>query len=460
MYDTRALSAHNSTAPYMPDALFFEYGDAQGSLYNPLSGINGAGDPDMMPRGAFPYVSLTSRVGAGAAALGVPVATGAAGDVTFVSELVILCTSPIPVSPLIWDGDLSQNRNGMYGLNTISLQLQFNAGAKLFRTSSPFVTSCALGNMQAADLSLLFDVVQPHADSVYSSVNIHNYMDNSVKVDNVSVAVPAATGAGVGDGTITPNKQSISASTSITLNNLFDKVAFFVRPSIASQTCKSADNSLVISGFSISLGNYSGLLSQADKSQLFHYAREAGSNQVWSDWQGSANRFNNSTNTPAMIPTNGNIIVLDLGKHIALADPSLAPGSILNSSFQLFNVAIENYSQTAFAAGSLELVMIFFSSGALRIDRGVASTYLGLLSKEMVLNAVSDANQGNVQYASDVKRMVGGGLLSTMKTIGKFALPLVEKYALPAAMNYAKSKLGGAGPSGGAKNKLSKHFVA
>jgi hypothetical protein len=469
MYDYRQLAAYNNIAPMMPDTLFFNYADAVGSNYNPNGGINNCTDPDLMPRGAFPIssVSFTSAGGTNRAGQGIPIVQ--AGDIVagvgavFTVSLTVECVVPVPCSPLIWDGELSVSKGGMYGLNVFNLQLQLNSGAKLFRTASDMVASCALGAIQRTQCFLHFDVVSPHADMAFSSVNIHPYMNVDVKIDPVGSAVPAATTNP--DGTIKPADASISTSSSITLNNLFDKVAFFVRPTYGNQTCKSADNSLVIDNFSLSLGNYSGLLSQAKRSQLYTYARKAGLNQVWADWQGSNNRWNSSTNTISPVASNGNIVVLDLGSVIALQDPSLAPGCVLNTSFQLFNVQVKNYSADAFATGQLELVMLFFSSGAIRIDRGVASSYLGLITREMVLDVVEEANKsGQYYYGADVKRMIGGGLLNMLKTVASnFALPLIEKHVLPALIDVAKKKLGSGmsagGTSAGARKKLADHYA-
>ena len=56
------------------------------------------------------------------------------------------------------------------------------------------------------------------------------------------------------------------------------------------------------------------------------------------------------------------------------------------------------------------------NSGSFATEKGTSSTYTALLTKEDVLNA----SQQEPTAHSDVKRMVGGGFLDSLKSVFKF----------------------------------------
>jgi hypothetical protein len=99
-----------------------------------------------------------------------------------------------------------------------------------------------------------------------------------------------------------------------------------------------------------------------------------------------------------------------MGKHIEL-DDVFAPGSI--GQFQLqFSVEIENYSATAYA-DNCELVLITMNTGVFVLERGTSQTYTAILSRSDVLSASSMPGY----KSSDVKRLVGGNLEDSFKSL-------------------------------------------
>lgn len=132
-----------------------------------------------------------------------------------------------------------------------------------------------------------------------------------------------------------------------------------------------------------------------------------------------------------------------------------APGSLGSFSLQITLSQVAN--QTSYA-GSPEICLVTFSSGCIVNDRGVTNSYLGLLSKSDVL----EASSMEPYSGKDVERMIGGGWLDKILTIGKKALPHLAplaRKALESSDNpYAKKaasamKSVGLGMSGGSKSR-------
>ena len=113
--------------------------------------------------------------------------------------------------------------------------------------------------------------------------------------------------------------------------------------------------------------------------------------------------------------------MLDVGQHVNLVEDYYAPGSIGQFSFQIA-VTCANYSA---AAVTPELVVIAMNSGSFATERGTSSTYTALLTKEDVLQA----SQTEPVSRGDVKRLVGGGFLDSLKSAFKWLLPHAGKIA-------------------------------
>jgi hypothetical protein len=65
------------------------------------------------------------------------------------------------------------------------------------------------------------------------------------------------------------------------------------------------------------------------------------------------------------------------------------------------------------------------NSGVFVNERGTSSIYQALLTKQMVL----DASEKDVYTKSDVKRMVGGGFLDTLKSVAAKVAPVAKVLA-------------------------------
>jgi len=112
-------------------------------------------------------------------------------------------------------------------------------------------------------------------------------------------------------------------------------------------------------------------------------------------------------------PTTGTVLVLNFGEIIQLTEEYYAPGSLGTFNLQVTVRAQNNHYDTWTTEGTQhELVIIPLSSGVFVNERGTSSTFLSLLTKQDVLDSLQQQPYCNYE----VRRMVGGGFLDSMKS--------------------------------------------
>ncbi|MFM7989995.1 MAG: major capsid protein V20 domain-containing protein, partial [Candidatus Fonsibacter sp.] len=110
-------------------------------------------------------------------------------------------------------------------------------------------------------------------------------------------------------------------------------------------------------------------------------------------------------------PTTGTILVLSFAEVIQLMEEFYAPGSLGSFNLQL-QVTVENNQNYKWAGNAYELVVMVMNSGVFVNERGTSSTFIGLLTKQDVLDALQQQPYNN----NEVRRMVGGGLLDNIRS--------------------------------------------
>ena len=75
-------------------------------------------------------------------------------------------------------------------------------------------------------------------------------------------------------------------------------------------------------------------------------------------------------------------------------------------------VTVQNNQYEAWPENSYELIIMPMNSGVFVNERGTSSTFLSLLTKQDVL----DALQQQPYASSEIRRMVGGGFLDSLKS--------------------------------------------
>jgi len=356
-------------------------------------------------------------------------------------KLVVTSYEPLMCQPFIWNKTL-HNKAGIYGLQNLQFTMNYGSDpGRALALSTVGLGQVSLSGVQQNVLNaeLHMKYITPHTTDIVPKRNVIPYLEYPRFITSNLGDVPAGvTTQDNGTGVIINPGTSTLASQTFTLNQVPDKLIIFVRPAqgtYLSASALSPDNSLAITGVRIQWNNHTALLANTTQDQLFHISQEAGYNSDWLSWSGvSSNRIQNvaNNNTTVQYPTVGSMLMIDVGKHLELAEPYYAPGSL--GTFQIqFNLDVANYFSLAVTP---EIVMIPVNSGIMVNEKGQTSVFTGILTKQDVLDASQQEPLGDVH----VKRIVGNGMLD-----GGRALP---HHILPGAVRKHMESSSGSGMAG------------
>ena len=405
--DQRELFAFNGTTPTAFDT-YQQYADAVLANNNPLGSYVNVSDNDLQPRGAFNVNILPSVPG---------ISGNDINNTDAPSPRVVFIefetAEPLMCSPWLY-ADPKSNNQAIYGVTNLNFTFNLAANAnRTFRSANSFISSATVS--EVVESELIFTFLTMHSDQLVSARNCVPYYE--VPRYLTQVAPPAGS-------YFAPIKSTVVSNT-LQLNMIPDKLMIFVRPRLSSQTVSTADYFLPITGIRLQFNNQAGLLSNATAYDLYRYSRKAGSNQTWQEFSGAAYRADPAGGNGSLVRTTGSMLMLNFAEAIQITESWYSPGSIGNFNIQ-FQLEIENNT----ASTDYELVLITLNSGILVTERGSTSIFTAVLDKQTVL----DASQKEHYSGSDVKRMVGGGFLDTLRSVaGK---------VLPKALPVAKALLG------------------
>lgn len=413
MNDSRHLYRYNGMTPNYPDSGYKLFSDAVLANNNPLGGFNNASyDIDQLPRGAYPITKIGNvvhNITAGGTDQSV-VSTNTADS--WVIELQATVTEPLFLSPFIF-GDSPFNKQGFVGLNALNVVCNMDTTCKRFfsTANSGYTYSVSLGNSNntdgfSKDTALLMNFLSSQDTDLIQAKNVVPYHDFNRYLTSTSSAVNAGSSSSV-------------ISQNIQLNQLPDLFLISVRKPMNSLSVKDSNSFLPISKISVNLNNVSGLLSSAQRQDLWRISINNGSTQNWEEFSGYAYRPNVSTGVGQTVPTTGSLLVLNPARDLSL--PSyLSCGSIGQFNFQI-TVDYENNHPTD--PITPELCIICVNSGIFSTVAGTSSIYTGILSKQMVLEAKAQPAEYSIS-SSEYYRQVGGALLpkSAMKEVVRMTL--------------------------------------
>ena len=407
--DSRELQRYNGYTPTMWDSLL-NYADGVGSNGNPLGAFQNSGDMDLLARGTWVLDAVgTALTGSGAVIAGVLPLTG--GAVPFYVQFTV--TEPLLLSPFIY-ADPKCNNQAMYGIQNMNFVFNIGDATRVWRTANPYITATTISSFQSSQL--IFNFLTPHPSDLMPSRNCVPYYEMPRYI--TSIAPPSSWTALVAGSA---PASTVMKTSSLQLNQIPDKLIVFVRPALSSVTNQSSDAFFPISNVVVQFNNMSGILSSATRQDLYRYSVENGSNQNFFEFTGLCN-MPDAAGAGRRVPTVGSMMVLEFGKDIQLSEDFYASGSLGNFNLQL-NLTVENVS--AVAAPAVEIVLITINSGIFCCERGTSSTYTGILTKQDVL----DASAQEPYYKQDVRRMVGGGWLDSLKSVVGKVLPHIARYA-------------------------------
>ena len=425
IHDKRKLARYNGMAPTMFDTYQTYPVTTLGVLNAPNSSYQyKSQDNDLEPRGAFICDSIVAPGNANY------YPTGTARSLT----VTITTTEPVMVSPWTFAGDEGQGMYGIQNLNAIyNLDQTANLAIRFGNAAARFPALPAVSLVQISSSTILFQFVTPHASDLMPSRNVLPYYELPRYLTQVPV--------------ITAGQTLTVVSQSLQLNQIPDKLFISIGKPVGQRVGSDTDSWLPIQGISINWNNSSGLLSSATPQDLWRMSVENGLNQTWNGFRGVAQASPTvvaGAGATATVNTAGSILCLEFGKDIELKDDYYAPGSLGNFQLQ-FNVSVLNNTGAATTAGQYQILTIIQNSGVWALERGVASSYLGILTKSDVLEA--SRTQGH-SY-SDALRMVGGGDVPSFQSRLPSSLGRLAASVKP----MSAEGMSGGGSSGGRRKK-------
>lgn len=422
--DRKRLSAVNNFSPCMLDVygVYTPIGPANTDgirpINSPFNGYNYALDPDYQPRGSF-----VVSVGAQTAGDGINPRS---------VDVIVEATEPLMISPLVF-GDYDNKAPGFTGITQLNITNNIGNVNRVWRyidrTLNPGTAKpdkkvvLKEYNTPKCWLECRFLTAKP--DMVMPSVSVSPYAQYNLFKSVLNTSFDS--------GEVIPT----FVSSNIQLNGCPDMAIIYIRQPLASSAGTYADCYATIKSVSINFNNSSNLCSNFTPQMLWKMSREAGSSQNWSEFSGQAiyspalNTSGASEQIPPVIGTTGSVVCLKFGEHIALSESWLAPGSMGNYNFQC---SVEASNLTGTVMNTPELCVIMVNSGVFTSQAGQSSLYTNLLKKTDVLNAQAN----DAIPSSELKRLVGSGFLSRLKTLGHH----VAKLAVPHLSRLAKEHLG------------------
>ena len=340
-------------------------------------------------------------------------------------------TEPLLLSPFVFGS--GYGKQGFYGIQTMNFNMNINSNAGRAWRSAVFEGTKTVEVEKFADSQLLFQFLTPHASDMLDPRNVVPFYEFPVyrTSNNVALQPRPNYGRAISTGVIEDAPTVTIASHNIQLSGIPDKLIIFVRKRVADLGCKDTDSYATIKGISINFNNQAGLLSSMTQEQLFRNSIQSGlANMSWDEFCGStvSAASGSTTNVGSrepylglgardaspgfqMSPTTGTILVLNFAEVIQLTEEYYAPGSLGSFNLQL-TVQVQNNQYEVWPENSYELVIIPMNTGVFVNERGTSSTFLSLLTKQDVLDALQQQPYSNFE----MRRMVGGGFLDGLKS--------------------------------------------
>lgn len=323
---------------------------------------------------------------------------------------------PLLMSPFTFD---KNEHVGLTGVQNILLTLNLNPNNKrVFRSSGVNwgvdITDVSLTNVLSADLTMTF--ISPKPSEVPSSArSVVPYYEIRSQTKDLSV--------------LANNTVSTYTSDSYQLPMIPDVICVYAK----TKNSNGVDLSSNISGsnygetyakitqISVNFNNNAGLLSSCDQQSLYNITRR------------NCNLTFPEYSNDSLV---GSFLAISVAKDLQVPDQALAPGSLGQFNIQ-YNVQLAN---TTGVNQIYTLYTVFLYRGAFATERGVSSSYLGLLDKEQVMSATKmrPVRRGELEALMGAGR--SGGVLGMLASL------------LPSVLSGVSSMFqkDGSGMSGGA----------
>lgn len=426
--DTLAVSLRNMTAldlakyqdlaPIQPDEYGTDYTNRNQFNVNtntwglsPYVGVDRAIDPLILPRGAFAdYVLINSAIQA---------TGGCAAGQQLTATIQITTTEPIMCSPFIFGDCLDNHNSGLYGISAMNFVFNLRDGNRALRFA--YGNGALAGGGQTAfapyqvtvasvqNSTILMTLLSPKPNQLLPLANSVPYYELPV----YKTTAPAVAQT----GTYLTNQLT---TTIVAPNTIPDKIFIAVKK----QQLLSYDNDMFMPITSINLtwNTQSGILASASLQDLYYMSKRAGYKGSYQSWIGYADTSVTANPLAAMV---GGFLCLNMAEMIPIQEAYYACGSLgtwslsATITYQMYNYNAQNIIP------AVECLLILQQSGLFTTLSGSSSQYIGVLGKETVL-AISDEEPVSAISAA---RMIGGGFLSSLKSMAPHALKAIAPLA-------------------------------
>jgi len=403
------LQKYQGMTPTLLDGAYKNYTDSTNNTNNPLGSYQNASLNNLfVPRGVHQIiVNKAWRVpSSGSPTTTDPFAATNAGDTVYVNCSVNLTEPLMCLSPFLFGDDNTYNSQGLVGINSMNIVLNVDSSCKRFwsSNSSPYLT-VSLGNVANSavgavaksafeNTNLLLNFLSTQPTDLVKAKNVVAYSDYPRYI-TTNLATLGADGS-----------SNTYSSQNIQMNQIPDKLFIFVRKPMSSQTVYDSATFLPIKSISLNFSNASGLLSSASTQDLFKMSIENGLQSNWYEWLGYSNRYDSGTGKLGVkTRTGGSVLVINPAKDLSL--PSYLTNGSLGAFSLQFNITVENNGTTQYQP---EIVVICQNSGVFVTQSGSSSIFTGVLSKQMVLDTVSNQEAFD---SAEYDRLVGGMKMSS-----------------------------------------------
>ena len=382
------------------------------------------------PRGSFRILRIFASDDGGRT----PRASTAADTTMYIQFRTL---EPIFVSPFVFGCE--ENKAGMYGIQNINCQINMlsncNRSWRCVSTVPGYTKTAQI--VAVSDSTLYFEFITPKASDMLESRNVLPYYQMPIfKTGNLVDMPGRPSNAYQLDGSFSVGEPKPMTSNSIQLSVVPDKLLIFVRRVENALTCNQTSSFLTITQCQINWNNQSGLLSTMSPEQLYKASVASGlHNLTYDEFTGltmsvagdDAIGYSYSQprgpyplvgagaypNNPGFkyIPTTGSILCLSFADIIPLQEQYYAPGSIGQFNLQVKLQVANNHSEN-WTSNNTELCIIPIMSGAWINERGTSSSFIGLLTKQDVLETLEQEHYTQGQ----VRRLIGGSFMDRLKS--------------------------------------------
>lgn len=408
------------------------------------------------------------------------------GDNTVEKTVLVtfVTTEPILMSPFHIPG--SKNA-GFYGVGNIDIEYILGSTNRMVRwiDGAHGLKAKAINSITVSNESYVhYKVLTPNpSDRVLPNVCAQPLMAINPHVTQET-------------STLATGLTATTITNSVTLSSCPDKIMVFVRDKHSNQNNATADAYLTIDNIKVNFGNNDNLLASASKQQLYVMSKENGLKMNYQQFTGIATKndklfaisaggaWSQVANTApssvgANVATTGSIVVLGVARDVTVSESFFAPGSQGQFGLSVSVTYTNNLGYTV----QPEIIVCDIQSGVFLTSNRVSTPYYGVLSKDMVLQALEQ----EPIYNETLYRAIGGaGIFSRLKSFALKHMPTALSFAKQALANNSNhenekvakaSKIGHSvldnlgyggesggyltgGESGGAKNKrIAKHLA-